>query len=183
MCSFLKDEDLWQEVAKTVRKDKRLAAANKKNPAPVRRRAEVKICEEVCPVLPRLNKDNKRPLTLGNVTSLDRRLAERLRKGKIEAEARLDLHGFTLKEAFVKVRDFILSSYNAKARLVIIVTGKGRMVEDEAGFLHKTGKLRVELPNWLNNPDIRPFILSFTEAVAKDGGGGAFYIYLKKQKK
>jgi len=182
MCSFLKDEVLWQEVAKTVRKDKRISVANKEK-GPRRRRIEVKVCEDVCPVLPRLNKDSKRVLVSGDVSSLDGRLAERFRKGKIEAAARLDLHGFTVDEAFLKVRDFILSSHNDGARSVIIVTGKGRLAMDEAGFVHKTGKLRVELPNWLNHPDIRPCILSFTEAMAKDGGEGAFYVYLKKQKK
>jgi len=182
MFSFLKDEALWQEVAKTVRKDKRISAANKKE-VPKQQRINVKVCTEVCPVLPRLNKDSKRVLTVGDVSSLDGRLAERFRKGKIEVTARLDLHGFTVDEAFLKVRDFILSSHSCGARMVIIVTGKGRLAMDEAGFVHKTGKLRAELPNWLNHPDIRPYILSFTEAMAKDGGEGAFYIYLKKRKK
>ena len=181
MCSFLKDEDLWQEVAKTVRKVKQISSANKEQ-VPSRRRAEVKVCDDICSALPRLNKDSKRVLASGDVSSLDGRLAERFRKGKIEATARLDLHGFTVDEAFLKVRDFILSSYGIGARSVIIVTGKGRLAMDEAGFVHKTGKLRVELPKWLNHSDIRPCILSFTEAMAKDGGEGAFYIYLKKRK-
>ncbi len=182
MCSFLKDEDLWQEVAKTVRKVKQIASADKINPS-VRRHTEIKVHSEGKPSVPETNRGNKKELTVGDVSSLDGRLAERFRKGKIETAARLDLHGFTVDEAFFKVRDFILSSYSAGARSVIIVTGKGRLAIDEAGFVHKTGKLRVQLPNWLNHTDIRPYVLSFTEAMAKDGGEGAFYIYLKKRKK
>ena len=182
MCSFLKDEDLWQEVAKTVRKVKQIASVEKAKPS-LRRHTEIKICNEEKPSDPEINKGNKKVLTAGDVSSLDGSLAERFRKGKTKVGARIDLHGFTVDEAFLKVRDFILSSYNAGARSVIIVTGKGRLAIDEAGFVHKTGKLRKELANWLNHSDIRPYVLSFTEAMAKDGGEGAFYVYLKKRKK
>jgi len=179
MSSYQKNEDefLWQELAKTVQKIKHEKAPNLNKTVP-----KIKIGADETPGLVAVKEQDKRDLSVGDIKSLDKNLGERFKKGKLQIEARLDLHGYTLDKAFFKVRDFIFSSYNNGLREVLIVTGKGRIKIDDAGYVQQTGKLRVELPKWLNNAEIRPCILSFTGAKIKDGGEGAVYVYLKKQK-
>ena len=66
-------------------------------------------------------------------------------------------------------------------RLALVVTGKGNSTRDEGGIMpHRQGILRHSLPHWLNMPDIRPKILEITPAHLKHGGGGAYYVYLRR---
>ena len=120
-------------------------------------------------------------LEVGNVDNLDGKTAERFRKGQYPIEAKLDLHGLKEKEAFEAVKDFILKSYLHKKRCVLIITGKGIKKDDEPWYEAK-GVIREALPTWLNNPEIRPFILSMTPAKVEDGGSGAMYVLLKRQR-
>ena len=93
-------------------------------------------------------------------------------QGRQKIEARLDLHGMWLQDAQIAVRDFIEMSHAAGKRCVLIITGKGG--------ISGQGKIRAEFPKWLNDIDIRRFILSFTQSRPEHGGGGAFYVYLRK---
>ncbi len=121
-------------------------------------------------------KEREKQLSAGDLTALDGRRAERLRKGKIPIDGSLDLHGFTADAAWKALRNFIFFSYKNKRRCVIIVTGKGW--KSASGI----GVLRAQLPQWLNMPEIQPMILGFSRAQDKDGGDGAFYVMLKKNK-
>lgn len=107
---------------------------------------------------------------------MDRRTAERLRKGAIRPEARLDLHRRTVDEARAMVEGFVRSSRGAGRRCVLVVTGKG---SPERG----TGAIRREFPHWLNAPAVRGHVVSCVQAVPGDGGGGAFYLYLKNPRR
>ena len=101
---------------------------------------------------------------------LDRRTAERLRRGQIEIEARIDLHGMRQHEAHQALRDFILRAQSQGYRCVLVITGKGEGGE---------GVLRRNVPGWLSQ---MPGILKAQEAQPKDGGFGALYVYLKRQR-
>ena len=114
--------------------------------------------------------DFLRPGALQNV---DRRTANRLRAGKIPVEARMDLHGMTRDKAFAAVNSFITTSAAKGKRCVILVTGKGL-------GQHGGGVLWREVPQWLNLPQNRQCIISYSYAQARDGGSGALYIYLKR---
>ena len=118
---------------------------------------------------------------LGNVDNLDGKTAEKFRKGQYKIEAKLDLHGLKEKQAFEAVKDFILKAYLHKKRCVLIITGKGIKKDDEPWYEAK-GVIREALPAWLNNAEIRPFILSMTPAKVEDGGSGAMYVLLKRQR-
>lgn len=107
---------------------------------------------------------------------VDRRTFDRLKQGKLPISASLDLHGMTQDTAHVAVKGFIHRHYDLKHRLVLIVTGKGRLSPFGIGVLKKN------LPNWLKDPDIKPMILKTVQARQKDGGGGAFYVYLRKNR-
>ncbi len=116
------------------------------------------------------------PLAPGAAPGLDKRTAQRLRRGQIRIEGRIDLHGMTRPEAYRNLSDFLKSSAAAGRRCVLVITGKG--MREGAG----SGVLRSEFPGWLNEAALRPLILSFSPAQPRDGGGGAFYVYLRRSR-
>ncbi len=109
----------------------------------------------------------------GIAADLDARTMERLRRGRLRPEARLDLHGMTQDEAHRAVNGFIATSRSAGRRCVIVITGRGRA---KLGG----GILREQTPRWLNLQPTRGNILGFAEAQPKDGGAGALYVLLRK---
>ncbi len=95
-----------------------------------------------------------------------------------------DLHGYSLDEANKKIEHLINSSYENGIRKLIIVTGKGLHSENEKDpFVSKDlGILKHSVPEYINNnKDLMNLIDSITGANLKDGGSGAFYIFLKKK--
>ncbi len=121
-------------------------------------------------------------LKVGNTDNLDGATATRFRKGDLKIEARLDLHGRTEKEAFAAVEDFIHNAYAQNKRCVLIITGKGIRQENDPWYETK-GIIKEALPAWLNHAEIRPFILSMCQAKPEDGGSGAMYVLLKRQRR
>lgn len=120
-------------------------------------------------------------ISLGNTDNIDKNTASRFVKGNYKIDARIDLHGYTEKDAFTMVSDFIKNSYIQNKRCLLIITGKGTKKEDDPWYETK-GILNQSLLNWINHPEIRPFVLSVAQAKQSDGGGGAFYILLKRQR-
>ena len=112
-------------------------------------------------------------LTHGSSAGLDKRKAERLKRGRLPIEARLDLHGRSLEAARSAVERFLADAQDAGKRCVLIVTGKGRGTPEG-------GLMRREVPNWLNEAGNRARVVSFDYAQPKDGGGGALYVLLKR---
>jgi DNA-nicking Smr family endonuclease len=102
---------------------------------------------------------------------VDKRTADRLKKGRMDIEDRLDLHGMSREAAHRATSGFITSARLSGKRCVLIVTGKGK------------GILQSELPRWLNMPEMRSRILSFSHARPKDGGTGAVYVLLKRDRR
>ena len=97
----------------------------------------------------------------------------------------LDLHGKTLNEANQIIEDFIRKSYEDKVNKLIIVTGKGLHSNNEKDpYVSKDlGILKYSVPEFItNNKDLMSKINGITDANIEDGGGGAFYIFLKKNK-
>jgi DNA-nicking Smr family endonuclease len=107
---------------------------------------------------------------------MDKRTATRLRRGQIAIEGRIDLPGMTQDEAHGALTGFIKSSAGIGRRCVLVITGKG------LGKGLGGGVLRSQLPRWLNTEELHPLILAFAPAQPKDGGGGAFYVYLRKRR-
>ena len=97
----------------------------------------------------------------------------------------MDLHGQALDEANQIIEDFIKQSYQDKIRKLRIITGKGLHSNNEKDpYVSKNlGILKYSIPEFLkNNPELMKIILKIKEADIKDGGSGAFYIFLKKNK-
>jgi len=113
----------------------------------------------------------------GDVAGIDKKMAEKIRQGKIAIQGRIDLHGLTQSSAFPALHNFIIQSQNSGKRCVLVITGKGTRSDGSSGILQNS------TPHWLNHPDLRPSILMFCHARPKDGGTGALYVYLRKNKK
>ena len=96
----------------------------------------------------------------------------------------LDLHGKTLDEANSIIENFIKKAYEDKVQKLIIVTGKGLHSNNEKDpYVSKDlGILKYSIPEFLrNNEDLMKIISNITDASLRDGGKGAFYIFLKKK--
>ena len=97
----------------------------------------------------------------------------------------IDLHGYTLDEANKTIEDFINKAFSENINKLIVVTGKGLHSENEKDpYVSKDlGILKYSVPEFItNNKDLMSKINEITDAKIEDGGGGAFYIFLKKNK-
>ena len=97
----------------------------------------------------------------------------------------IDLHGYTLDEANKTIEDFINKAFSENINKLIIVTGKGLHSENEKDpYVSKDfGILKYSVPEFIaNNTSLMNMINKITAAKIEDGGGGAFYIFLKKNK-
>ena len=105
-------------------------------------------------------------------------------RAKKEKVRSLDLHGYTLEEANLKIVNFIQQSYLDKVNKLIIVTGKGLHSQNESDpYVSKDlGILKYSVPYFIkNNNELMKIISEIDNAKIEDGGSGAFYIYLKKK--
>ena len=93
-----------------------------------------------------------------------------LRRGRLEPDARIDLHGLTHDAAYRALIGFLVRSQTQGFKLVLVITGKG-------------GLLRGALPLWLGQAELRPLVAGLREAHVRHGGGGAFYIMLRAPKR
>ena len=105
-------------------------------------------------------------------------------RAKKEKVRSLDLHGYTLEEANKNIEIFIDKSFYDGVNKLIIVTGKGLHSQNEADpYVSKDlSILKFSVPEFIrNNDDVMKKINYLEDADIKDGGEGAFYIYLKKK--
>jgi len=113
------------------------------------------------------NKDNK----------LDKKTSLKIRS--------IDLHGYTLEQANKSIEKFIIKSYQEKINKLIVVTGKGIHSNNEQNpYVSKDlSILKYSVPEFIsNNKNLMKIIYEMKDAKIEDGGGGAFYIFLKKNK-
>ncbi|MFN4154284.1 MAG: Smr/MutS family protein [Paracoccaceae bacterium] len=116
----------------------------------------------------------------GAPVQMDAKAYGRMTRGKLLPEARIDLHGLTLAEAHPDLIRFILSSHVRGLRLVLVITGKGKAKPDHGPIPSRIGALRHQVPQWLRLPPLGPLVLQVAEAHSRHGGGGAYYVYLRR---
>ncbi|MEG9861133.1 MAG: Smr/MutS family protein [Parvularculales bacterium] len=107
---------------------------------------------------------------------LDGQTERRIRRGQINCEARLDLHGFRRRQAYKELMNFITRSRVRKLRCVLVITGKGPHTwgEDPRGIL------RSLFMEWLENDTaLSEHIIGSRPAHPRHGGSGAFYLWLR----
>ena len=97
----------------------------------------------------------------------------------------IDLHGYTLDEANKTIEEFIYKSFKEKVNKIIVVTGKGLHSQNEKNpYVSKDlSILKYSVPKFIeNSKSLMNIIYEIKDASIDDGGGGAFYIFLKKNK-
>ena len=171
------DRRVWQKIAETVKPmpphyDKAtFAEILDSPPGPVE---PVKCLPKYLPVQAQHKIARPLPeLAVGHMPGLDRRTAERVTRGALGIDARLDLHGLTRDQAQSRLMHFIARAYEMGNRAILVITGKG-----QAG----SGVLKSEVPRWLNLPHVRAKVLGFSYAQPKDGGDGALYVLIKRRR-
>ncbi len=175
------DEHLWKHVTKTVRplvpsqrqQETRLPNRQIKSTEPHVRAPNKRIENTL-----NLNASSQVPeLAHGRAPGLDKRTGKRLNKGRMNIDARLDLHGSTQETAKRDLVSFINRSYARGDRCVLVITGKGMRLHSG-----EIGVLRRAVPQWLNDAPLRSMILGFNHATPRDGGEGALYVLLKRKR-
>ena len=113
---------------------------------------------------------------------MDRKKHGQMKRGRMDPEARLDLHGMTLDRAHPALVQFVLSSHAAGRRLVLVITGKGKHRDDGGPIPVRFGVLKHQVPQWLSLPPLSCAVLQVSPAHKKHGGDGAYYVYLKRKR-
>lgn len=122
--------------------------------------------------------------------ALERRTSQKLARGQIEIEATIDLHGHSQERAHAALLDFVARSRGRGLRCVLVITGKGaspyaRHTLHGSTFYEvpeRQGVLRSAVPRWLAEAEFRLHVSGFQPAHPKHGGGGAFYLWLRKKR-
>ncbi len=113
----------------------------------------------------------------GYVTGLNPKIFLRLKTGKFPLEGRLDLHGQSEDQAKLLLLDFIKQHYTQNRRYLLVITGQGKNSPGGIGILQQ------QTPMWLTKEPLGRIVLAFVTALPKNGGAGAFYIFLRQFKK
>jgi len=102
--------------------------------------------------------------------SLDINQDKSVRRGRVQIDAKIDLHDMTQATAKPALSHAIIRASNRNYRCLLVITGKGARLD---------GVLRRNFPDWINAPDIRPLIATYAPAHIRHGGSGAWYVFLK----
>lgn len=104
---------------------------------------------------------------------VDRSTDEKLRRGQMAIDARIDLHGMGQDRAHETLNEFLLSEYHHGCRCILVITGKGK---------DGKGVLRTLVPEWLREGTLMNIVLRFYPAKPQHGGDGALYVLLRRQR-
>lgn len=177
------DTALWEQVTKSVTKLPshrntvflKEEARTVADPAATAEKAAKKPVAKQTPKAPPAKPPAPRPadLRLGERSGIDRSNARRLQRGQMALEDRLDLHGLSKEQAHRQLIAFISRAVQQNLRHVLVITGKGRDGQ---------GVLRHEVPLWLKDAPLAVYINAISQAQPQDGGAGALYIRLKRQR-
>ena len=126
-----------------------------------------------------------RPQPSPPLADFDRRHARRIASGKVEIEARIDLHGMRQGDAHARLRTFLLDAHARGLKTVLVITGKGGEAQKgdymvEAFGQPRRGVLRRNVPTWLDEPELRGVVVGYTTAGVRHGGEGALYVQLRR---
>ncbi len=186
------EEALWQKVAKTAE------PLNPKSPIldtdaePVVKKTKPKPKDEF--TLPSKTIRHGKGSTAFDLTPpvaqqiehaplrMDRKTFGRLKQGRLMPEGKIDLHGMTQDRAHPALAQFILRAQTQGKRLVLVITGKGKQDRGDDLIPVRTGVLRHQVPQWLSVPPLSQAVLQITQAHQKHGGGGAYYVYLRRNR-
>jgi DNA-nicking Smr family endonuclease len=168
--SKLNDEDrvLWSLVTRTAKPLKGKLSVTPVEPEPVEKREPPKQPSVQLPAAPAA-----KPKVQHVSHSLDDQTLDKLSKGRLPIEGRVDLHGMTQDEAYSLLYSFLHRAHAGGVRYVLIITGKGSSSGGD-------GVLRRSVPAWLSTPAFRLIVSSHDHAARHHGGSGALYVRLRR---
>ncbi|SIQ84269.1 DNA-nicking endonuclease, Smr domain [Rhizobium sp. RU20A] len=105
---------------------------------------------------------------------LERPVKRKLQKGRLQLEARIDLHGLIQSEAHGLLLHFLMQAHQRGLRHVLVITGKGASFGSD-------GALKRAVPLWFSLPEFRQLISSYEPAARNHGGDGALYVRLARR--
>ncbi|MCP2680030.1 Smr/MutS family protein [Maricaulaceae bacterium NA33B04] len=120
-------------------------------------------------------------------TPVDRGSEKKIRRGRVEIEARIDLHGMTQKKARSQLLNFLRRAHENGCRQVLVITGKGAGARaiDQRRFepwnpedRALPGVLRRSFTQWMDDPAFASLVSGYAESHRRHGGSGAFYVML-----
>jgi DNA-nicking Smr family endonuclease len=117
------------------------------------------------------------PAPAPQLESLDRRTRQRLARGTVEIDGRLDLHGMIQSEAHLALLRFLRRAQAEGSRFVLVITGKGTRAGADWS---ERGVLKRQVPLWLKLPEFRPYVSGFEDAHVGHGGEGALYVRVRR---
>ena len=113
----------------------------------------------------------------------DPRIERQVRRGRREIDAVFDLHGHTQSSARAALHGFLLEARARRYACVLIITGKGvrRALSEDPGQSLRGGVLRERFQDWMREDAFRQHVIRVGAAHERHGGGGAFYVFLKRR--
>jgi DNA-nicking Smr family endonuclease len=169
---------LWESVAKQVRPLKKKPRAAKppvveaESETPARGKAAAAPKRQVS-----VQTESKKP-AVPPLAPLGRRERSKLSRGRMEIDARLDLHGMTQVRAHRALFGFLQRAHHDGLTFVLVITGKGKIGAAES----ERGVLRRQVPQWLALPEFRSLVVGFEEAHIGHGGEGALYVRIRRSR-
>lgn len=179
------DFDLWAEVTKSVkpllhkpRRRSALVAGAVQEPPRSHSRVSA----------PHVHVPGTAHVSPPPITGFDRRTAQKMLRGNIDIERRLDLHGTGIELARERLFHFLADCRADGVRTALIITGKGESPfarhtlhgRDHFHTSERQGRLRRLVPDWLHEAQFRSLVSGFQPAHPKHGGGGAYYVRLRR---
>jgi DNA-nicking Smr family endonuclease len=169
------DAALWEAVKETIEPLRR-PSMKKSEPddrsAPVVRSKKTKLLRTAAPPL------ISHAAAVPPLAKLDRRTRQKVARGRVEIDGRIDLHGMRQEEAREELSRFLHRAQARGQSLVLVITGKGT----SAAVGAERGALRRAVPLWLAMPALRPLVIGFEEAAPAHGGAGALYVRIRKSR-
>ncbi len=190
------DHELWERVTKTVTPIKRTRytevpptpqmAPAKPLPPPPKPKPAAKTPVQPRPAAARRTEPPAPPA----LSQFDRRTRQKFTRGNVDIEDRLDLHGHSAERARGELMRFITSAHAQGLRTVLVITGKGdspytRHTLHGSDHFHtpeRQGRLRRLIPEWLGEASFRVYVSGLQPAHPRHGGGGAFYVRLRRSR-
>ncbi|MFN0218343.1 MAG: Smr/MutS family protein [Hyphomicrobium sp.] len=163
------------------------AAPSQRTKAPPPQNPAPKAARKAAPIAPPV--PPRAPASPPPIAAFDRKAERKIRSGHVEIEARVDLHGLRQDEAHATLAAFLRRCQGQGQRWVLVITGKGKPadVERDRPFemapSRERGVLRRSVPRWLEEPEFRALVVSYTEAALKHGGEGALYVHLRSKQR
>ncbi|MGI4877744.1 MAG: Smr/MutS family protein [Janthinobacterium lividum] len=178
------ESELWARVAASVR------------PLPGRVRPVVAPSPRAIAEAPPTRPEPPRRSPAANRTAVDAATLDggwdrKMRTGRLVPDLTVDLHGYTRDRAHALLERCIADAALSGARVLLVITGKGQRGDagdgggggggGYGGGERPRGVIRASLRDWLQGPQLRPFIAALRPAHPRHGGGGAWYVILRRR--